>query len=82
MSLASRLVNLFTSNQIPHLALTDDHPGVTVGEDARDIIGEGISAFGSRDSKMSRTLEEEEIEDRPPYLHVCGVLRTHSELTG
>ncbi|MCJ1393580.1 hypothetical protein MMC18_006455 [Xylographa bjoerkii] len=69
MSLASRVVNLFSSNQIPHLASTDGYPTVTVGEIAHNAIGESTSATGVRDPKMSGIIEEEEIEDRPPYLH-------------
>ncbi|MCJ1401296.1 hypothetical protein MMC11_004508 [Xylographa trunciseda] len=69
MSLASRLVNLFTSNQLPHFASANDHSTVTVGEIAHNAIGETTSATGLRDLKMSGTMEEEEIEDRPPYLH-------------
>ena len=81
MSLASRLVNLFTPNQIPHLDSTDGQSAVTIGTTAHNAVCDNKPAAGFRSPKMSRTMEEEELEERPPYLHVGSVLRMYLRLT-
>ncbi|MCJ1410538.1 hypothetical protein MMC19_004624 [Ptychographa xylographoides] len=69
MSLASRLANLFTPNQPPHFAPVDGASKVTLNADLQNTRGNTYQTLGARDVEKSWPVEEDEVEDRPPYLH-------------
>lgn len=79
MSLASRLVNLFSPSQVPHLAQPNRHTAVTPEDNTYDAFNEPYSKLRSRDPPKSGTMEAEEIEARPPYLHVSQLAPSSSE---
>jgi len=72
MSLTSRISNLFSTKQTPHLAPANGHNQISIdrSEGLEDLDQAEISAKTTNFS--SRNVVEEEEEGRPPYMHVRG----------
>ena len=75
MSLASRLVNLFSPNQPQHLAQLDGDSAITLNPALYDAKREAYPPSRTGYPQESVAMEEEEIEGRPPYWHVCWTLK-------
>ena len=75
MSLASRLVNLFSPNQPQHLTRPNGHSAITLDPVLYDAKSEAYPPSRARHPQESVAMEEEEIEGRPPYWHVCWILK-------
>jgi hypothetical protein len=87
MSLASRMSSLFTTTTTSTTTSADgsSHPsssnsstGVAQAGSIHDDNLQGVAEFGiSRKNKRVKVMGDgdggEELESRPPYLHVCGL---------
>ena len=70
MSLASRIANIFIPSQAPELAPADGPSGPPFNVDSHHGVQQSHLTSRTQKPKDSRTMEEEEEEGRPPYLHV------------